>query len=239
MITGAAQADAAILADRRRDGMQEQSRRHGYLLHLLGIRQIVVAVNKMDLVGYSEARFEEVAGDVRAYLADLGVDLRTRCIIPVSARDGDNIASARSRAHALVHGPDARRGARRASAAGHVRPSCRCACRCRTSTSSTSAASSPGRIESGQLRDGRHAAVLALATRPARVASIEAWNVPGADRGAGGPASRSASRSTSRSSSSAARSRASSSDPPIEQRLPRPAVLARPAAADARHAATS
>ena len=57
--------------------MQEQSRRHGYLLHLLGIQQVVVLVNKMDLVGYAEARFQElVAEEYRDYFADLGLDLQ-------------------------------------------------------------------------------------------------------------------------------------------------------------------
>ncbi len=76
MITGAAQADAAVLVVDARDGMQEQTRRHAYLLHLLGIHQIVVAINKMDQVEYSEARFQEVGTEVRAYLADLGIDLQ-------------------------------------------------------------------------------------------------------------------------------------------------------------------
>jgi bifunctional enzyme CysN/CysC len=93
MITGAAQADAAVLVVDAREGMQEQTRRHAYLLHLLGIQQIVVAINKMDLVDYSEARFQEVASGVRDYLADLGIDLRHTLVIPVSARDGNNIVS--------------------------------------------------------------------------------------------------------------------------------------------------
>lgn len=93
MITGAAQADAAVLVVDGRDGMQEQTRRHAYLLHLLGLHQIVVAINKMDLVGWSEARFHEVAAEVREYLDDLGLDLQHILQIPVSARDGDNIVA--------------------------------------------------------------------------------------------------------------------------------------------------
>ncbi len=93
MITGAAQADAAVLVVDAREGMQEQTRRHAYLLHLLGIRQVVVAVNKMDLVEYNEARFQQVSTEVRDYLAGLGIDLRHTLLIPVSARDGDNIVS--------------------------------------------------------------------------------------------------------------------------------------------------
>src|SRR4029450_7481920 len=59
MITGAASADAAVLLIAANEGVQEQSRRHGYLLSLLGISQVVVAVNKMDLVDFSQARFGE------------------------------------------------------------------------------------------------------------------------------------------------------------------------------------
>jgi bifunctional enzyme CysN/CysC len=91
MVTGAAQADAAILVVDARDGVQEQTRRHAYLLHLLGIRQVIVAINKMDLVEFSEARFQTVAADVREYLAGLGIDLQHTQIIPVSAREGDNV----------------------------------------------------------------------------------------------------------------------------------------------------
>ncbi|MDW8125949.1 MAG: adenylyl-sulfate kinase [Geminicoccaceae bacterium] len=89
MVTGAARAEAALLVVDAQEGVQEQSRRHGYLLHLLGVREIAVLVNKMDLVGYSAERFGAVAEDLRAYLADLG--LEPRAIVPVSAREGDNL----------------------------------------------------------------------------------------------------------------------------------------------------
>ncbi len=69
--------------------MQEQSRRHGYLLHLLGVKQVAVLVNKMDLVGYSADRFGQVAEEYRAYLRGLGVT--PACIVPISAREGDNM----------------------------------------------------------------------------------------------------------------------------------------------------
>ena len=63
MITGAASADAAVLLIAANEGVQEQSRRHGYLLSLLGIKQVVVAVNKMDLVDYSEEVFDELSSN--------------------------------------------------------------------------------------------------------------------------------------------------------------------------------
>lgn len=89
MVTGAASSEAALLLIDAHEGVQEQSRRHGYLLHLLGVRQVAVLVNKMDLVGYSADRFGQVAEDYRAYLKGLGV--QPACIIPISAREGDNI----------------------------------------------------------------------------------------------------------------------------------------------------
>src|SRR5208283_1069265 len=91
MITGAANAEAALLLIDAHEGVQEQSRRHGCLLNLLGIRQIAVLVNKMDLEDYAEARFRQIEGEFRAFLKTMGVE--PECFIPMSARHGDNIAS--------------------------------------------------------------------------------------------------------------------------------------------------
>ncbi len=102
MVTGAAAADGALLVVDAKEGVREQSRRHAYLLGLLGLTQIVVAVNKMDLVGYEQARFAEVARDIESYLASLGV--APKAVIPVSGREGDNIAE-RSKATPWYHGP--------------------------------------------------------------------------------------------------------------------------------------
>ncbi len=89
MITGAASADAAVLLIAANEGVREQSRRHGYLLSLLGIRQVVVAVNKMDLVGYSQEVFEKVVAEYKAFLAQIGVE--ARAFVPISARNGVNV----------------------------------------------------------------------------------------------------------------------------------------------------
>lgn len=89
MISGAASSEAAVLVIDAKEGVREQSKRHGYLLHLLGIRQIAVVVNKMDLVEYSESRFNEIEKEYRAYLKDIGVT--PTYIIPISAREGDLI----------------------------------------------------------------------------------------------------------------------------------------------------
>src|SRR6476661_2650265 len=89
MITGAASADAAVMVVAADEGAREQSRRHGQLLGLLGIRQVIVAVNKMDLASYAEARFREIEQEFSAFLKGLG--LSARAFIPISARDGANI----------------------------------------------------------------------------------------------------------------------------------------------------
>ena len=102
MITGAATGDAALLIIDADEGVQEQSRRHGYLLHLLGVRQVTVAVNKMDLVDYDQGKFEAIEQEYNAYLSEIGVT--PTHIIPVSARDGDNVAT-RSTAMDWYDGP--------------------------------------------------------------------------------------------------------------------------------------
>jgi bifunctional enzyme CysN/CysC len=89
MISGAASSEAALLVIDAKEGVREQSKRHGYLLHLLGVQQIAVAVNKMDLVGYSELRFKEIEREFTAYLKEIGV--KPTYIIPISAREGDLI----------------------------------------------------------------------------------------------------------------------------------------------------
>ena len=89
MITGASNADAAILLIAAAEGVREQSRRHAYLLSLLGIKQVIVVVNKMDTVDFSEKRFREIESEYRKFLVDL--KLEARCFIPASARTGENV----------------------------------------------------------------------------------------------------------------------------------------------------
>jgi len=102
MLTGASQADAAILVIDALQGLSEQTRRHALLLHLIGIRQLVVAVNKMDLIGHDPLRFAAAVAPIRAYLAQLGFDAPE--IIPISARHGDNVVT-RAPALAWFNGP--------------------------------------------------------------------------------------------------------------------------------------
>ena len=90
MVTGASRAEAAVLVIDAHEGIQENSRRHGYLLWMLGIRQIVVLVNKMDLVDYDASVFETIKVEYTKFLDELGV--KPLFFIPVSGKEGDNIA---------------------------------------------------------------------------------------------------------------------------------------------------
>jgi len=91
MITGAARAEAALLVIDADEGVQENSRRHGYMLSMLGIKQVVVVVNKMDLVDYSEEVFKRIQVEFTEFLKDIG--MTPRAFIPVSGREGDNVAA--------------------------------------------------------------------------------------------------------------------------------------------------
>ena len=89
MITGASQADAAVLIIDALEGVRDQTRRHGYLLHLLGVKQVAVVVNKMDRVDFSAERFNAISDEITAHLIGLGVT--PTAVIPISARDGDGV----------------------------------------------------------------------------------------------------------------------------------------------------
>ncbi|RMG24157.1 MAG: adenylyl-sulfate kinase, partial [Methanobacteriota archaeon] len=91
MVTGASHAEAALLVIDANEGVQENSRRHGYMISMLGIKQIVILVNKMDLVNYDQKRFEDIKKEYTAFLKEIKVKPVT--FIPVSGREGDNIAS--------------------------------------------------------------------------------------------------------------------------------------------------
>ena len=173
MVTGAAASDAALLIIDAQEGVREQSRRHGYLLHLLGVRQVAVAINKMDLVDYAQDRFEAIDAEYRAYLESIGVT--PTVVIPVSAREGANIAE-RSPAMDWWQGPTILEALD-------------------TFDIVTQPDDQPlrlpiqdvykfderrifaGRIESGVLRVG-DSVLFSPSNRTATVQSIEAWSVP-------------------------------------------------------------
>jgi bifunctional enzyme CysN/CysC len=91
MVTGASTADLAVILIDARKGVLTQTRRHSYLAHLIGIRHLVLAVNKMDLVGYDQATFDKIVADYRAFASSIGITDFTP--IPISGLAGDNITS--------------------------------------------------------------------------------------------------------------------------------------------------
>jgi bifunctional enzyme CysN/CysC len=94
MVTGASTANLAVILVDARKGVLTQTRRHSYLTHLLGIKSIVLAVNKMDLVNYAQATFDAIIADYRAFADSIGI--RDFIAIPISSLAGDNITSASS-----------------------------------------------------------------------------------------------------------------------------------------------
>ncbi|MBL8865054.1 MAG: sulfate adenylyltransferase subunit CysN [Planctomycetia bacterium] len=102
MATGASTCQVAIILIDARHGVQTQTRRHSYIVSLLGIKHVVVAINKMDLVGYSQERFDAIKDDYTGFVAKLG--LPDIAFIPMSALKGDNVAT-KSDAMPWYHGP--------------------------------------------------------------------------------------------------------------------------------------
>ncbi|MCL5039665.1 MAG: GTP-binding protein [Firmicutes bacterium] len=90
MVTGAARAEAALLVIDAQEGVKENSRRHAYLLSMLGVEQVAVLINKMDLVQYDQQVFENVREEYHDFLNQIGI--RPAAFLPVSGREGDNIA---------------------------------------------------------------------------------------------------------------------------------------------------
>ncbi|MDB5594535.1 MAG: hypothetical protein JWM36_1496 [Hyphomicrobiales bacterium] len=95
MATGASTAELAVILVDARKGILAQTRRHSFIVSMLGVRHVIVAINKMDLVGFSRVRFEEIVADYRKVAATLGFASVT--CIPISARDGDNVAARSTR----------------------------------------------------------------------------------------------------------------------------------------------
>ncbi|WCT73535.1 sulfate adenylyltransferase subunit CysN [Sphingomonas naphthae] len=91
MVTGASTADLAVILIDARKGVLTQTRRHSYLAHLIGLRNLVLAVNKMDLIGYDRARYDEIVADYAAFAASIGITAFTP--MPISGFKGDNITA--------------------------------------------------------------------------------------------------------------------------------------------------
>jgi sulfate adenylyltransferase large subunit len=103
MVTGASTADVAVIIVDARNGVVEQSRRHAVIATLLGTKHIVVCINKMDMVGFSEDTFNLIKQDLQLLLEDLGIE--SHHFIPISALDGDNVVESSERMSWYFDGP--------------------------------------------------------------------------------------------------------------------------------------
>ena len=103
MVTGASTANLAVILVDARKGVLAQTRRHSFLVHLLGIKQVVLAVNKMDLVDYDQTTFDEIVADYTAFAKEVGIEEFTA--IPISGFKGDNITAAPSANTSWYQGP--------------------------------------------------------------------------------------------------------------------------------------
>ncbi len=92
MITGTSQADAAVLVVAAKEGVKPQTKEHAFLSQVMGIKQLTIAINKMDEVGYEEGKFKEIKGEMEKLLGGIGFKAETVKYIPVSAWEGDNVA---------------------------------------------------------------------------------------------------------------------------------------------------
>src|SRR5215468_9872035 len=177
MITGAAQADAALMIIDAAEGVRDQTRRHAYLLHLLGIHQVAVVINKMDRVDFDEHRFHEIEAEIVGHLSSLG--LTATAIIPISARQGDGVAR-RTPAIEWHTGPTVLEVLDRFSPAKPLG-----ALPLRIPVQAVYKFDDrriiAGRIETGQIEIGDEVMILPRGTT-ARVQSIEAWPVPDESR---------------------------------------------------------
>jgi sulfate adenylyltransferase large subunit/phosphoadenylyl-sulfate reductase (thioredoxin) len=180
MITGAAQADAAILIIDATEGVRDQTRQHGYLLHLLGLRQLAVVINKMDRVGFDALRFQDIKAEIVAHLAGLG--FAPTAVVPISARNGDGVAR-HSSSTAWYKGPTVLEAL---DAFSPARPLADLALRLPVQAvyKFDDRRIIAGRLESGQVALGDDIVVMPSGNR-ARVKTIEAWPLPDGSRAPG------------------------------------------------------
>ncbi|HVV39857.1 MAG TPA: adenylyl-sulfate kinase [Nitrobacter sp.] len=173
MITGAAQADGAVLIIDALEGVRDQTRRHGYLLHLLGVRQVAVVVNKMDRVDFDAGRFQTIRDEIAEHLTGLGVT--PTAVIPISARDGDGVAERTPRIDwydgpTVVDAIDALEPARPLDELALRLP-------VQAIYKFDDRRIVAGRIESGSLRAGDEIVIMP-AGKIARIRSVEGWPTP-------------------------------------------------------------
>ena len=95
MVTGASMADVAIILIDARKGILTQTKRHSFIVNLLGIKHVIVAINKMDLIDFSQAIFDRISNAYQALASGLGI--KNTYYIPLSALDGDNVVERSSK----------------------------------------------------------------------------------------------------------------------------------------------
>lgn len=171
MITGAADAEAAVLVVDAAEGAREQTRRHAMLLHLIGIRHVIVLLNKVDLLDFDQKKIEAVEQSVSELLGKL--DLEAALFVPASARDGDNIA-ARSDRMPWYKGPTLTEALAQVPS-----PASRANLPLRLPVQDVYRFNDKryvaGRIERGRVRVG-DTVIIGTQKTPARIASIESWH---------------------------------------------------------------
>ncbi|OUI86278.1 adenylyl-sulfate kinase [Acetobacter tropicalis] len=171
MITGAADAEAAVLVVDAAEGAREQTRRHAMLLHLIGIRHVIVLLNKVDLLDFDQKKIEAVEQSVSELLGKL--DLEAALFVPASARDGDNIA-ARSDRMQWYKGPTLTEALAQVPS-----PASRANLPLRLPVQDVYRFNDKryvaGRIERGRVRVG-DTVIIGTQKTPARIASIESWH---------------------------------------------------------------
>jgi bifunctional enzyme CysN/CysC len=180
MVSGAARAEAAVLLIDAKEGVRENSRRHGYLLSMLGIKQVVVAVNKIDLVDYSRETFDAIVAEYRQFLSE--VDIEPRHFIPVSSREGDFVVE-RTDKLSWFDGPtilEAMDGFRKQAADDQLPLRMPVQDVYKFNERGDDRRIIVGRIESGTLRTGERV-LFSPSNKVSTIASIEAFNASPGD----------------------------------------------------------
>ena len=173
MVSGAADADAAFLLVDATRGIQQQTRRHAYFLNFLGIQQVVVIINKMDLIDFSESRFKQVSSELTSHLKELG--MTPQALIPVSARHGNNLVT-HSKEMEWYNGPTVIEAIKSFSTYG-VSISDPLRIPVQDVYKFDERRIIAGRIESGTLKVGDEI-LFSPSHQIAKVLSIESWNTP-------------------------------------------------------------
>ncbi len=187
MITGAARAEAALLVIGADEGIRENSKRHGYLVSMLGIRQVVILLNKMDLVGYDRATYDSLSAEYTAFLKNLHVS--PIAFIPVSAREGENIAAS-SQLMPWYQGPTVLEqldAFEKQHGKGHLPLRFPVQDIYKFTEEGDDRRILAGTIAAGQLRTGENVVFLP-SNKKSRIQSIEAFNVPSKQEAAAGEA---------------------------------------------------